>query len=169
MINGYQAGRLVGARDRVRGCVRAGRAESGGRAVTAALAARQAREEAFERGMTSAGELLRAELFHADLRAARYPQEAAEAKHAAWLRYGDTAQRVGEAYRAAMLAGLDLPPGVDCLSLRYVHVPDMTGANWAYPHSVSEQFTDMAAYQARVIELAAAANVQLDSTFMHRS
>jgi hypothetical protein len=119
--------------------------------------------------MTSAGELLRLALFHADLRAARYPDEAAEAKRAARQRYGDAAQRVGEAYRAAMAAGLDMPRGVTCLSLRYVHVPDMTGANWAYPHTVSEQFTDMAAYQARVIELAAAANVRLESTFMHRS
>ncbi len=95
------------------------------------------------------------------MREDHYPREAAEARRAARERYGDSTQRVGEAYRAAMAAGLDMPRGVDCLSLSYRFCPDMTGENWAYPHTTSEQFTDMAAYQAKIIELAATANVRL--------
>lgn len=137
--------------------------------MSAAEQAKRMREEAFESGMGNAGLLLKSELAKAERRAEHYPDEAARIKRAAWERYCESGNRVGDAYRAAMAAEQAQQPQFSYLSLYYVHVPDITGENWAYPHTSSEMFTTMAAYQAKVIELAALPNVRLESTFIHRS
>ncbi len=127
-----------------------------------------AREQAFEAGIRQAGALLQAELSKAELKREHYPRECERMGDAARKRYGDAQQRAGDAYRAA-IASEGCSPEFAYLSLYYVHVPDVTGENWAYPHTTSEMFTAMAAYQARVIELSAAPNVRLEMTFIHRS
>ena len=114
--------------------------------MTAVLAARQAREEAFELGMGAAGKLLQRELDRAGNE---------RGKRAAWARYSATGQRVGDAYRAAMAAGLDMPRGVWMLNLGY--------QDGDYGRT-NEPFWDMAAYQARLIELAARRDVELECT-----
>lgn len=130
--------------------------------------AKRMREDAFERGMLNAGMLLQSELARADRRQEHYPAEAETIRRAAKERYSESSVRVGDAYRAAMRAMEAPQPQFTYLSLSYVHVPDIRGDNWAYPHHGSEMFTCMAAYQAKVIELAAAPNVRLESTFIHR-
>ena len=114
--------------------------------MTAVLAARQAREEAFELGMGAAGKLLQRELDRAGNE---------RGKRAAWERYSDAGQRVGDAYRAAMAAGTDMPRGVSMINLVYCDGE----RGWT-----SRLFSDMAAYQARLIELAARRDVSLEYT-----
>ena len=116
--------------------------------MTAALAARQAREEAFELGMGAAGKLLQRELSVAGNE---------RGKRAAWERYSSAGQRVGDAYRAAMAAPLDMPRGVWAVNLVY---RDRSRKR------TYEGFFDMAAYQARLIELAARRDVVLEFTSM---
>jgi hypothetical protein len=126
--------------------------------VTAALAARQAREEAFESAMGGAGKLLQRELDQADGRGAEAWKVAG--KRAAWERYSKAGNRVGEAYRAAMAAPLDMPAGAWALNLVYRE---------AGYGQTAELFFDMPGYQARLIELAAVRGLTLDYTGIVRS
>jgi hypothetical protein len=103
--------------------------------------------------MGGAGVLLRRELASADARGAEAWRAAG--RRAAWARYSDAGQRVGDAYRAAMAAGLDMPAGVWMLNLGY--------RDGDYGRT-TEPFWDMAAYQARLIELAARRDVELEYT-----
>ena len=121
--------------------------------MTAVLAARQAREEAFEQAMSGAGKLLQRELDHAG--AQGFEAWKVACKRAAWERYSNAGQRVGDAYRAAMAAPLDMPAGVEALNLVYREV--------GYGQT-AELFYDMPGYQARLIELAAMRGVSLEYT-----
>ena len=122
--------------------------------MTAVLAARPAREEAFEAAMGGAGKLLQRELDHAS--AQGFEAWKVACKRAAWERYSNAGQRVGDAYRAAMAAPLDMPAGVEALNLVY---REEVGHGQS-----AELFRDMPAYQARLIELAAMRGVSLEYT-----